>query len=116
MRFGRAPYHRPRALTRGRSGHRAAGASAWGPYISRMGSHAAVESLDTHAQTGRLRAGSGLFSRGLVGAIAMPRIGVSGPVGFLLLPVFLAGSYGVTAGLLKTCAFSAVFGKRRTES
>jgi hypothetical protein len=46
----------------------------------------------------------------------MNRVGASAPVRLLLFPLFFVGTYGVTAGLLKTCAFSAAFGKRRTQS
>lgn len=72
--------------------------------------------LDARGQNTQLRFGVVLISFALAAAVALLWLGVApGYRSFLAFPFFL-GTYGVYAGLTRTCGFSALRGVRITES
>jgi hypothetical protein len=76
----------------------------------------AVGNLDAGAQNKQLRVGVVMIAVALAAGVLMLRLGVDPIYRVLLaLPLF-SGTYGVYAGLTRVCGFTAMQGKRRTES
>ncbi len=79
-------------------------------------SEIAMGNLDSRAQNLQLRIGVGMIAAAL--AVAVISLGFGVPSGYrvlLGLPLFF-GTYGVYAGLTRTCGFTALRGMRMTES
>ena len=74
-----------------------------------------VENLADRAQLTQRRLGVAAVFLGLGAAIAMQRASMSGAFRVVLLPLFVVGSYGLFAGVAKTCALTAFRGFRITE-
>ncbi len=86
-----------------------------GPIIKSM-SEIALGNLDSRSQNAQLRIGVGMIAAAL--GVAVISLGLGVPAGYralLGLPLFF-GTYGVYAGLVRTCGFTALRGMRMTES
>jgi hypothetical protein len=81
-----------------------------------MGHSLSVENLGARAQNAQLRCGVFLLVVGLGAAVLMRRTGASAPALWLLMPLFMAGTYGIAASSTRTCALTALFGHRLTET
>ena len=75
-----------------------------------------VGNLDSRAQNAQLRIGVGMIAVAL--AVAVVSLSLDVPSGYralLALPLFF-GTYGIYAGLTRTCGLTALRGMRMTES
>ena len=81
-----------------------------------MGEAMRAGNLDARAQNTQLRVGVAVLAVGLACVVALLQLGA--PVGYrtlLILPFFM-GVYGLYAGLIGTCGFTALRGMRLTDS
>jgi hypothetical protein len=74
-----------------------------------------VENLDDRAQNAQLRVGVATMFLGLAVSVVLHKQGASPLAHLALIPIFLVGSYGMAAGLARTCGITALTGRRRTE-
>jgi hypothetical protein len=81
-----------------------------------MTSQRVVVNLDRRAQNTQLRVGVGTLALGLATAMAMKALGSGMRTHVVLLPVLFVGAYGLCAGLTRTCGFTAITGRRLTET
>jgi hypothetical protein len=81
-----------------------------------MGSATGMQNLGARAQNFQLRMGLVLVTLGLCAAVVMSHLGASVRMHLALVPIFFVGVYGLSAGLVGTCAFCAMAGKRAAGS
>jgi hypothetical protein len=80
-----------------------------------MGHASSVENLGVRAQNTQLRCGVGLLVVALFAAALMRSVGASPATLWLLLPLFMGGTYGIAAAATRTCGLTALSGHRLTE-
>jgi hypothetical protein len=72
--------------------------------------------LGRRAQDVQIRLGLVFLGLALVGDFVLDRTGLPSGLHFALAPLFFLGTYGLAAGLTCTCGFTALAGRRLTNS